>query len=58
MIISHDRYFLDRVTNKTILLDNSENRLFHGNYSYTLKEQERIIQEFEQYKTQQRKSKQ
>ena len=28
VIISHDRYFLDRVTNKTILLDNSENRLF------------------------------
>ena len=56
VIISHDRYFLDRVTNKTILLDNSENRLFHGNYSYTLKEQERLLlQEFEQYKTQQKK---
>ena len=40
VIISHDRYFLDRVTNKTILLDNSENRLFHGNYSYTKKAKE------------------
>lgn len=56
VIISHDRYFLDKVTNKTILLDNGEYHLFHGNYSYSLKEQERLLLlEFEQYKTQQKK---
>ena len=56
VIISHDRYFLDKVTNKTILLESGECRLFHGNYSYSLKEQEKLLlQEFEQYKTQQKK---
>ncbi|MFV0392849.1 MAG: ribosomal protection-like ABC-F family protein [Coprobacillaceae bacterium] len=56
VIISHDRYFLDEVTNKTILLDDGESRLFHGNYSYSLREQEKLLlQEFEQYKTQQKK---
>lgn len=56
VIISHDRYFLDRVTNKTIILESGESRLFHGNYSYSIKEQERLLLlEFEQYKTQQKK---
>lgn len=56
IIISHDRYFLDRVTTKTILLENGKSQLFHGNYSYSLKEQERLLLlEFEQYKTQQKK---
>ena len=56
VIISHDRFFLDKVTNKTILLTDGESRLFHGNYSYSLKEQERLLLlEFEHYKTQQKK---
>ncbi len=33
LVISHDRYFLDRVTNKTLLLHRGEGRLFPGNYS-------------------------
>lgn len=33
LVISHDRYFLDRVTNKTLLLERGEGRLFPGNYS-------------------------
>ncbi len=33
LVISHDRYFLDRVTNKTLLLSHGEGRLFPGNYS-------------------------
>ncbi len=33
LVISHDRYFLDRVTNKTLLLSRKEGRLFPGNYS-------------------------
>lgn len=56
VIISHDRYFLDRVVTKTIILDRGKCQVFHGNYSYSLKEQERLLLlEFEQYKTQQKK---
>ncbi len=55
IIVSHDRYFLDKVTNKTILIENGTNYIFHGNYSYYLKENEnRIINEFEKYKDQQK----
>lgn len=56
VIISHDRHFLDKVTTKTILLENGKSQLFHGNYSYSLKEQERLLLlEFEHYKNQQKK---
>lgn len=34
IIISHDRYFLDRVTNKTFELENSHFYSFNGNYSF------------------------
>ena len=33
LIISHDRYFLDRVTDKTIELENKKMRSYKGNYS-------------------------
>ncbi|MGN1124190.1 MAG: ribosomal protection-like ABC-F family protein [Eubacterium sp.] len=33
LIISHDRYFLDRVTDKTIELENKRLRCYKGNYS-------------------------
>lgn len=56
VIISHDRYFLDKVSTKTLLLDSGESALFHGNYSFSLKEKEKLLlQEFEQYKNQQKK---
>lgn len=56
IIISHDRYFLDQVTTKTIMLAGGKCQMFNGNYSYSLKEQERLLLlEFEQYKTQQKK---
>jgi len=56
VIISHDRYFLDRVATKTIILDDGKCQMFNGNYSYSLKEQERLLLlEFENYKTQQKK---
>lgn len=55
LIVSHDRYFLDKVTTKTILIDNGEQEIFHGNYSYYLEENEnRIMQEFNAYKNQQK----
>ncbi len=56
IIISHDRYFIDRTATKTILVDRGTCDVFGGNYSFSLKEQERILmEEFENYKTQQRK---
>lgn len=56
LISSHDRYFLDQVTTKTILIDRGKSEIFHGNYSYYLKENERkIMNEFEDYKVEQKK---
>lgn len=33
IIVSHDRYFLDRIANKIIEIDNTESTVFTGNYS-------------------------
>ena len=53
LIVSHDRYFLDKVATKTILIDNGDSEIFNGNYSYYLEENERrVMQEFNEYKTQ------
>lgn len=40
LIISHDRYFLDKITNKTIELENKKIRSYKGNYSTFLKKKE------------------
>lgn len=37
VVISHDRYFLDRVTNKTFELENNKLTVYSGNYSTYLK---------------------
>ena len=55
LVVSHDRYFIDKTAQKTILLDQGKAEVFHGNYSFCLKEQERLMMlEFEQYKNQQK----
>ena len=55
LISSHDRYFLDKVTNKTILIDRGKSETFFGNYSYYLVENERrIMAEFAEFKDQQK----
>ena len=55
LLISHDRYFLDKVTTKTILLENGHTKIYFGNYTYFLEEDERrTLAEFEMYKTQQK----
>ena len=55
LIVSHDRFFLDRVITKTILLENGKEKIYFGNYSYFLKEDERrTLAEFENYKDQQK----
>lgn len=33
IIVSHDRYFLDRIANKVIEIDNTKATVFHGNYT-------------------------
>ena len=40
IIISHDRYFLDRTTNKTLHIQYAGARLYPGNYSETREQQE------------------
>lgn len=56
VISSHDRYFLDKVTTKTILIDKGKADIYHGNYTYYMEESERrALSEFEDYKNQQKK---
>ena len=55
VIVSHDRYFLDRVVNKIICLEGHKAEIYYGNYSYYLKESEkRLLLEFQNYKNQQK----
>ena len=55
VLISHDRYFLDKVVNKIILLEKGKTIVYFGNYSYFVKEDERrTLAEFEKYKNQQK----
>ena len=55
IISSHDRYFLDKVATKTVLIDKGKDEVYHGNYSYYLEESERrALAEFDEYKNQQK----
>lgn len=56
LIVSHDRYFLDKVINKIIEIDDGKAKIYLGNYTkyLELKEQEEV-REFEIYKVQQKK---
>ena len=40
IVISHDRYFLDRVTNRTFELENGKLRTYNGSYSEYVKQRE------------------
>ncbi len=55
LIISHDRYFLDRITNKTLCIENHKAKLYGGNYTESM-EQRRIDREIQErhYKNQQK----
>lgn len=44
MVVSHDRYFLDRVTNKTLAIEHHKAKLYNGNYTRSM-EQRRIDKE-------------
>jgi len=53
LLVSHDRYFIDKVSTKIVLLERGKEIIFNGNYSYYLKENDlRIELEFKEYKDQ------
>jgi len=55
LIISHDRYFLDRTTSRTLELRYGKARLYNGSYSACKEEQERERAELEhRYREQQK----
>ncbi len=55
LVVSHDRYFLDKIATKTVLIERGKAKIYYGNYSYFLEEDERrTLAEFENYKSQQK----
>lgn len=55
VINSHDRYFLDNVASKILHLENGKGKIYHGNYSYFIDEQEKeLMNEFQDFKSQQK----
>lgn len=58
IVISHDRYFLDRVVTKIVEIEDGETSFYEGNYSYYVKEKKRrVFEQFEAFKDQQKKIK-
>jgi len=54
VVISHDRYFLDRITNRVIEMDRGQAITYKGNYSKYLEERElRREQQLREYENQQ-----
>lgn len=54
IVISHDRYFLDKVTSKTFEIENKRLSSYEGNYSkYLVLKEERMTQEMKAYEMQQ-----
>ena len=51
LIVSHDRYFLDKITNKTVEIENKKCRTYTGNYSeFSVKkaaEQKAVAEKYE-----------
>lgn len=55
LIISHDRFFLDRVAEKIIEIDDGKSTIFKGNYTNYVKEKEEMqLKAFAEYKNQQK----
>lgn len=58
LIVSHDRYFLDRITTKIFDMEDGELIVYPGNYSFFIKQkEEELLRQFEQYQEQQKKIK-
>lgn len=58
IIVSHDRYFLDRIATKVIEIDQTKATTFQGNYSdYAVKKEQLRVAEWNAYVNQQREIK-
>lgn len=58
IMISHDRYFLDRVVDKIIELEPDGAQIYYGNYSkYVVEKELRFLQAMKEYENQQKKIK-
>lgn len=58
VIVSHDRYFLDKVANKIIELESDGVQIYNGGYSKYVAEKElRFLQAMKEYESQQKKIK-
>lgn len=58
LIVSHDRYFLDKVTTKIVEIEDMKSKTYLGNYSEYLDQKEKdILLQLEAYNVQQKKIK-
>jgi len=58
LIISHDRYFLDRTVTKIIEIENRHSTVYNGNYSFFITQKEALrASQLKQYNEQQREIK-
>lgn len=56
IVVSHDRYFLDKVSEKVIEINDGKIEVYQGNYSsYLQQKEEKEVKEFQIYKVQQKK---
>lgn len=55
MVISHDRYFLDRVTNKTLAVENHKAKLYNGNYTKSMAQRQTDREIYEKHYRNQQK---
>lgn len=59
LVVSHDRYFLDRVIQKVIEIEDGDVSVYFTNYTgYVQEKQERLLRQFDEYQDQQKKIKQ
>jgi len=59
LIVSHDRVFLDAVVTRIAELEEGQIQLYQGNYTFYVKEKERLLlEQFHAYQEQQKKIKQ
>lgn len=54
IIVSHDRYFLDKIVTKVIEIENTKSTIYHGNYSYYAAKREEVrLSKYRAYMNQQ-----
>lgn len=54
IIVSHDRYFLDKIVTKVVEIENTRGTIYHGNYSYYAAKREEVrLSKYRAYMNQQ-----